>query len=126
MTALEPEFDLSTKSHPREEEKDLKLYFLAVEIINATDLIADLVGLSRDPFVTVTANNQTHETQVIKDNLNPEFNEKKSFCFFHEVTELYFQVWDWDKNKEHDEIGKYMLDISNFFLNLIIQVLKVQ
>jgi len=63
--STEPEFELSTQSARREEEKELNLHFLSIEIINARDLIrGDFgIGVSSDPYVEITANHQTHTSQ---------------------------------------------------------------
>jgi len=111
------EFELSTQSPLREEQKELKLYFLIIEIIKASNLIkADFgIGQTSDPFITVTGNHQSYTTKVIMNNLNPEFNEKTSFCFLEPVKELYFEVWNHNQHLKHDQIGHCTLDVSHFF-----------
>jgi len=49
------------------------------------------------------------------NNLNPDFNEKATFCFFQLVTEVFFQVWDFNKHLKPDKIGNCTLNVANFF-----------
>ena len=91
------------------------IYFLMVKVIGAKDLDRADFGGKSDPFCKVIANKQSWQTKTIMDNLNPKWDEETSFCFFNQVDEIDFVVFDWDKGSKHDEIGKCKLDTSSFY-----------
>lgn len=53
------------------------------------------------------------ESEVIKNNLNPNF--KKSFTvnyFFEENQECHFEVFDYDGNGAHDHLGEAFVSVG--------------
>jgi len=95
-----------------------EIFFLTISVESARDLIkADISGKS-DPFCKVIATTkdtkQSWTTSMIEKELNPQWNEETSFVFFNPVEKIDFEVYDWDKNTKHDEIGNVCLKKGDF------------
>ena len=76
---------------------------LTVHIIEAQNLKPmDLSGTS-DPYVELTCEGQKIETKVVKDSLNPFWDEKFTFAISQGNDDLKITVWDKDKLKKDFE-----------------------
>ncbi|KAG6546961.1 hypothetical protein Mapa_011577 [Marchantia paleacea] len=85
---------------------------LYVTVIKAKDLKKkDFLGKS-DPYVTLTVGDSTQKTQIIMNNLNPEWNETFSLVVDDPETEsLDITVYDWDKVGTHDKLGMLVIPL---------------
>jgi len=71
-----------------------------VTVIKGTDLVAADFNKSSDPYVILTSGAHTqHKTEIIKKNLNPEWNETFTYYLSEAQSELElkFKVMDWDR-----------------------------
>ena len=112
--------------------------FLTVTIKNATNLeAADFNGKS-DPYVLVQAKSITDQklesylkqtakgwkqkTRVIKKELNPTWNEKKTFYSLSYLDKtgqgikLLFKVYDWDMLSR--DVGCFLILLIDYIVNL--------
>lgn len=89
---------------------------IEVELINAENVpAADRTGLS-DPYVRIYVNNEDDRifsSQVQKETLNPEWNERFSFDVA-DVRNTFFKaiVYDWDMGNRDDLLGGYKVNLS--------------
>ncbi|XP_043688571.1 ADP-ribosylation factor GTPase-activating protein AGD12-like isoform X3 [Telopea speciosissima] len=84
---------------------------LKVKVIKGTNLaIRDL--LSSDPYVVLTLGQQTVQTQVIKSNLNPVWNEDLMLSVPQNFGAVKLQVYDYDTFSADDIMGVAEIDIQ--------------
>jgi hypothetical protein len=95
--------------------EDIVLHFVMITISKGTGLPAADIGGKSDPYCLVTANGQTFRTKVIQKTLNPEWNEKTTFCFLDPCEELLFELWDEDDRSKDDVLGEARLPIDSFY-----------
>ena len=88
---------------------------ICVNLISAKDLIkSDIIGLS-DPYCIVKIGNQILKSKVIKNNLNPHWDEKLMFSWDGK-SPLIINVMDKDKFKKD---GNLSFLLSFFFHHLL-------
>ena len=88
---------------------------LNLNIISGSGLLsADRNGKS-DPFVEIYVNRQkVFKSKIIKKTLDPVWNEKTSIRIPSlSRTELLFNVMDWDRAGDNDELGMTVLDTKS-------------
>ncbi|KAH7572673.1 hypothetical protein ACOSP7_015904 [Xanthoceras sorbifolium] len=69
---------------------------------------------SSDPYVVLKLGNQTAKTKVINSCLNPVWNEELNFSLTEPVGVLYLEVFDKDRFKADDKMGKAYLNLQPF------------
>eukprot|EP00829_Urostomides_striatus_P010690 TRINITY_DN2539_c0_g1_i1.p1 TRINITY_DN2539_c0_g1~~TRINITY_DN2539_c0_g1_i1.p1 ORF type:complete len:295 (+),score=88.38 TRINITY_DN2539_c0_g1_i1:63-947(+) len=72
----------------------------------------DVNGLS-DPYTIVTYASQAAKTRIIKNTLNPNWNEVFSFTVIDEKEKIHVAVWDEDTIKKDDFEGTCELEIPD-------------
>ncbi|SMN18742.1 similar to Saccharomyces cerevisiae YML072C TCB3 Lipid-binding protein, localized to the bud via specific mRNA transport [Maudiozyma saulgeensis] len=88
---------------------------LNLNIVSGTGLLsADRNGKS-DPFVTIYVNRQkVFKSKTIKKTLDPVWNEKTSVRIQSlSRDELLFNVLDWDRTGDNDDLGVTILDMKS-------------
>lgn len=88
---------------------------LNLNIISGTGLLsADRNGKS-DPFVTIFVNRQkVYKSKIIKKSLDPVWNERTSIRIPSlSRDELLFNVMDWDRTGDNDELGMAVFDLKS-------------
>lgn len=82
-----------------------------VNIVRGTDLaVRDMV--SSDPYVILTLGNQSMKTRVIKNNLNPVWNERLMLSIPEDIPPLKLLVYDKDTFSTDDFMGSAEIDIQ--------------
>ncbi|KAL1564343.1 putative ADP-ribosylation factor GTPase-activating protein agd11 [Salvia divinorum] len=82
-----------------------------VNIVRGTDLaVRDMV--SSDPYVILNLGNQSMKTRVIKNNLNPVWNEKLMLSIPEDIPPLKLLVYDKDTFSTDDFMGSAEIDIQ--------------
>lgn len=79
---------------------------LRVQVYEAKELVnVDVVGKS-DPYATLRVGDEEHKTQVMKDNLNPVWNEVFEFVVHDKETGLLkINVVDQERFGKHEPVG---------------------
>lgn len=85
--------------------------FIKVNVVKGSDLAIRDVR-SSDPYVMLTLGNQSVKTRVIKNNLNPVWNEKLMLSIPDDVPPLIVNVFDKDKFSTDDHMGEAEIDIQ--------------
>ncbi|XP_076904942.1 putative ADP-ribosylation factor GTPase-activating protein AGD11 [Bidens hawaiensis] len=83
---------------------------IKVKVVRGTDLAIRDVR-SSDPYVMLSLGNQSVKTRVIKNNLNPVWNERLMLSIPEDVPPLILSVYDKDKFTEDDFMGEAEIDI---------------
>ncbi|XP_074582034.1 putative ADP-ribosylation factor GTPase-activating protein AGD11 isoform X1 [Curcuma longa] len=84
---------------------------IKVDVIRGTNLaIRDMV--SSDPYVILSLGHQSMKTRVIKNNLNPVWNEKLMLSIPDPIPPLKLQVYDKDTFSTDDHMGEAEIDIQ--------------
>ncbi|KAI4303668.1 hypothetical protein MLD38_039268 [Melastoma candidum] len=84
---------------------------LKVMVLKGTNLaIRDM--LSSDPYVILTLGNQTVQTNVIKSNLNPVWNQELMLSVPQDYGPLKLQVYDHDTFSADDIMGEAEIDLQ--------------
>ncbi|KAI3800702.1 hypothetical protein L1987_28796 [Smallanthus sonchifolius] len=83
---------------------------IKVNVVSGTNLAIRDVR-SSDPYVMLSLGNQSMKTRVIKNNLNPVWNEKLMFSIPSDIPPLKVNVFDKDKFSTDDFMGKAEIDI---------------
>ena len=89
-----------------------------VTIIKGTDLVAaDFGNKSSDPYVILTSPHTQHKTEIIKKNLNPEWNETFTYYLSEAQSELElkFKVMDWDRFSK--DVSLFHMSVENVVWN---------
>ncbi|KAI7735191.1 hypothetical protein M8C21_030848 [Ambrosia artemisiifolia] len=82
-----------------------------VNVVRGINLVIRDVR-SSDPYVMLSLGNQSVKTRVIKNNLNPVWNEKLMLSIPEDVPPLIVNVFDKDKFTEDDFMGEAKIDIK--------------
>jgi len=85
-----------------------------IEVVSAKNLpITDLDGLS-DPYVVFNFGNHKYQTSVCSNTLSPVWNELFVISVTNEddMNEFKFYIYDKDKMKTDDQVGKYEYDLK--------------
>ncbi|GAA0181663.1 GTPase-activating protein [Lithospermum erythrorhizon] len=86
------------------------LGLMKVNVVKGTNLaVRDMV--SSDPYVVIALGNQTLKTRVIKNTLNPVWNECLMFSIPGDIPPLKVLVYDKDKFTADDFMGEAEIDI---------------
>lgn len=84
---------------------------IKVNIVRGTNLaVRDM--MSSDPYVMISLGNQSVKTRVIKNNLNPVWNEKLMLSIPENIPPLKLIVYDKDTFKTDDFMGEAEIDIQ--------------
>ncbi|KAI3824611.1 hypothetical protein L1987_06075 [Smallanthus sonchifolius] len=84
---------------------------IKVKVVRGTNLVIRDVR-SSDPYVMLSLGNQSVKTRVIKNNLNPVWNEKLMLSIPEDVPPLKVNVFDKDKFSTDDPMGEAEIDIE--------------
>ncbi|KAK1422816.1 hypothetical protein QVD17_18105 [Tagetes erecta] len=84
---------------------------IKVKVVRGTNLVIRDVR-SSDPYVMLSLGNQTVKTRVIKNNLNPIWNEKLMLSIPEDVPHLKVNVFDKDKFSTDDPMGEAEIDLE--------------
>eukprot|EP00759_Apiculatamorpha_spiralis_P042250 PhF_6_TR40443/c10_g1_i1/m.60379 len=85
---------------------------LSVTVLGCRDLESKDTFGSSDPYVKLTAGGKTFKTKVIKNNVNPNFNEQFTFYIADpNMEQLRIEVMDSDTFSD-DTIGVYSLSLA--------------
>ncbi|KAI7738930.1 hypothetical protein M8C21_031816 [Ambrosia artemisiifolia] len=83
---------------------------IKVNVVSGTNLVIRDMR-SSDPYVMLSLGSQSVKTRVIKNNLNPVWNEKLMLSIPHDVPPLKVNVFDKDKFSTDDYMGEADIDI---------------
>ncbi|KAG9443683.1 hypothetical protein H6P81_015023 [Aristolochia fimbriata] len=84
---------------------------IKVNVVRGTNLaVRDVV--TSDPYVILTLGHQSMKTRVIKNNLNPVWNERIMLSIPDPVPPLKLQVYDKDTFSTDDRMGEAEIDIQ--------------
>lgn len=84
---------------------------IKVNVVRGTNLaVRDIV--TSDPYVILSLGNQSMKTRVIKNNLNPVWNERLMLSIPEHIPPLKLIVYDKDKFKTDDFMGEAEIDIQ--------------
>ncbi|XP_068659292.1 probable ADP-ribosylation factor GTPase-activating protein AGD11 isoform X1 [Aristolochia californica] len=84
---------------------------IKVNVVRGTNLaVRDVV--TSDPYVILTLGHQSMKTRVIKNNLNPVWNERIMLSIPEPVPPLKLQVYDKDTFSADDRMGEAEIDIQ--------------
>ena len=87
---------------------------LCIHLLSAKQLARmDVLG-SSDPYCILQIGQQTMKSKVIKNNLNPNWNETLMFSW-DGISPLIINVMDKDRFKQDDHIGMLNFDISSLY-----------
>lgn len=92
-------------------EDALEVYDVQLQILSGQGLPSKDIGGKSDPFVKISIAGQRAQTKVVKNSLDPEFNESFSFRFFSNPRSLRFEVMDEDK-LSNDKMGAVDFDLG--------------
>ncbi|KAL0379820.1 UNVERIFIED_CONTAM: putative ADP-ribosylation factor GTPase-activating protein AGD11 [Sesamum angustifolium] len=105
-----PEHKSTKKSHSMAGMVEF-VGLITVNILRGTNLaVRDMV--SSDPYVILSLGNQSTKTRVIKNNLNPVWNEKLMLSIPESVPPLKLLVYDKDTFSTDDFMGDAEIDIQ--------------
>jgi len=93
----------------------VQIFLINIHIQKATNLVkADTFGKS-DPYVRVSAFKTDYQTKVIKDDLNPVWEEPCEMTFFNDPKQLKFEVFDFDEGigaGKDDPLGDAVVNLD--------------
>ncbi|XP_054814575.1 probable ADP-ribosylation factor GTPase-activating protein AGD11 [Prosopis cineraria] len=84
---------------------------IKVNVVKGTNLVVRDVVTS-DPYVTLSLGHQSVKTRVIKNNLNPVWNESLMLSIPHNIPPLKVHVYDKDTFSTDDFMGEAEIDIQ--------------
>jgi len=114
---------LDTELGKAVDDANLTLYFINMVVISASDLVnKDGVIVDKsDPYCEVRVGEISDKTNIIRNDLNPVWNEKMSFFVPKKPDFITFHVFDDDSNRaiatKDDSCGVAKLEISDLFTN---------
>lgn len=79
----------------------------------------DVLG-SSDPYCILQIGQQTMKSKVIKNNINPNWNENLMFSW-DGISPLVINVMDRDRFKKDDQLGMLLFDISTLYIAGMLQ-----
>ncbi|KAL9651564.1 hypothetical protein ABK040_001509 [Willaertia magna] len=102
---------------------------ICVRVIQANNLDNKDYFTKSDPFVIIKFANQQKETTIQMNTLNPSFNETFKFQIPKDLdlTKEYleFEVYDYDRMKDNDFIGKAFVPVTSFMYDKTPQLVDV-
>jgi len=94
-------------------ESDSDLWGVTVRLFRAHSLKAsDLLTRSSDPFVILRVDGVAQQSQVVKHNCNPVFNETFTWLTRAKPKRLDIEVQDWDRLTKNESLGTTQLDLT--------------
>lgn len=99
------------------DDADLTLYFVNMVVVSATDLPnvdMALVGKT-DAYCEVAVGGVHDRTRMVKDDLNPVWNERMSFFVPKKPEAMTFAVRDRDTKNKDDDVGTAEFEFGSFF-----------
>lgn len=100
----------------QQQRKDaLEVFDIELQVLSGRKLPSKDIGGKSDPFIKITIAGETVQTKVIKNSLNPSWNETFSFRFFSDPKAIRFDVMDEDKVSD-DKMG-----VANFNLSTLLK-----
>ncbi|BFZ58144.1 phosphatidylserine decarboxylase [Savitreella phatthalungensis] len=90
---------------------------LKVKLIRARNLAAkDRRSRKSDPYLLLRFNNSTASTKVISNNLDPVWDETKTFPLHKSHGyRLEIVAWDWDRFSSKDYLGEFTINLKQHF-----------
>ena len=89
---------------------------VTVQALSAKNLPAKDIGGSSDPYVKIVAGKATTKSKTVMKQLNPVWNEtlQLEHVDVHDIESktLKVEVWDWDRFKPNDLIGRAEIDLA--------------
>eukprot|EP01113_Clastostelium_recurvatum_P025056 TRINITY_DN3006_c0_g1_i6.p1 TRINITY_DN3006_c0_g1~~TRINITY_DN3006_c0_g1_i6.p1 ORF type:complete len:885 (+),score=212.06 TRINITY_DN3006_c0_g1_i6:157-2655(+) len=87
---------------------------LAVRVLDARNLPQrNKDGSGADPYLEIAFQGTVKKTKVIKQNLNPVWNEEFLF-HYHDAPESFtVKCYDWDLLREHDYMGQFEVHLKD-------------
>eukprot|EP00010_Vexillifera_abyssalis_P009306 CAMPEP_0201545770 /NCGR_PEP_ID=MMETSP0173_2-20130828/2197_1 /ASSEMBLY_ACC=CAM_ASM_000268 /TAXON_ID=218659 /ORGANISM="Vexillifera sp., Strain DIVA3 564/2" /LENGTH=645 /DNA_ID=CAMNT_0047954261 /DNA_START=29 /DNA_END=1966 /DNA_ORIENTATION=- len=95
--------------------KALKHYgtkFLRMNVMCAKNLPAADSGGTSDPYAIVKIEKKQYKTETISKNCNPEWNEQWTWILPNASTQVWVEVWDWDRIGKDNFLGKLKIPIT--------------
>ncbi|XP_062981947.1 extended synaptotagmin-2 isoform X2 [Elgaria multicarinata webbii] len=91
----------------------LRIHFIEAQDLEGKDTyLKGLVKGKSDPYGIIRVGNQIFQTKVIKENLNPKWNEVyEALVYEHPGQELEIELFDEDPDKD-DFLGSLMIDLT--------------
>ncbi|XP_075778851.1 extended synaptotagmin-2 isoform X2 [Pelodiscus sinensis] len=91
----------------------LRIHFLEAQDLEAKDTyLKGIVKGKSDPYGIIRVGNQIFQSKVIKENLNPKWNEVyEALVYEHPGQELEIELFDEDPDKD-DFLGSLMIDLT--------------
>merc|ERR1712176_599735 len=93
---------------------------LSIKVVRATkvkNVASGFLGDVSDPYCQITVGSETVKTNVIKNNLNPEWNEQvevKIDPHSNRSTEAVFEVMSYNFTSKSSPLGSLKLPLSTF------------
>ncbi|XP_044281264.1 extended synaptotagmin-2 isoform X3 [Varanus komodoensis] len=91
----------------------LRIHFIEAQDLEGKDTyLKGIVKGKSDPYGIIRVGNQIFQTKVIKENLNPKWNEVyEALVYEHPGQELEIELFDEDPDKD-DFLGSLMIDLT--------------
>ncbi|XP_053569804.1 extended synaptotagmin-2 isoform X2 [Bombina bombina] len=91
----------------------LRIHFIeAQDLMGKDTYMKGLVKGKSDPYGVIRVGNQVFQTKVIKENLNPKWNEVyEALVYEHPGQELEIELFDEDTDKD-DFLGSLLIDLA--------------
>uniref|UniRef100_H0VFT7 Extended synaptotagmin-2 n=1 Tax=Cavia porcellus TaxID=10141 RepID=H0VFT7_CAVPO len=91
----------------------LRIHFIEAQDLQGKDtFLKGLVKGKSDPYGIIRVGNQIFQSKVIKENLNPKWNEVyEALVYEHPGQELEIELFDEDPDKD-DFLGSLMIDLT--------------
>lgn len=99
----------------QQREEALEVFDIELQVLSGRKLPSKDIGGKSDPFIKISIADETVQTKVIKNSLNPSWNETFSFRFFSNPKSIRFDVMDEDKVSD-DKMG-----IANFNISTLLK-----
>uniref|UniRef100_A0A7N0UBS7 ADP-ribosylation factor GTPase-activating protein AGD11 n=1 Tax=Kalanchoe fedtschenkoi TaxID=63787 RepID=A0A7N0UBS7_KALFE len=88
-----------------------------VNVVRGTNLATrDLLRMTSDPYVILSLGEQTVRTNIIRNNLNPVWNQSLMLSIPEHIPPLKLAVYDKDTFSSDDYMGEAEIDIAPMFL----------
>uniref|UniRef100_A0A2P2LN77 C2 domain-containing protein n=1 Tax=Rhizophora mucronata TaxID=61149 RepID=A0A2P2LN77_RHIMU len=92
---------------------------LKIHVLRGVNLaVRDLWRRSSDPYVLVKTGKHKLKTRVVKQNLNPEWNESLTFAIGDPNLPVRLEVYDKDTFSRDDKMGNAEFSIAPFMVAL--------
>ncbi|KAF7654454.1 hypothetical protein LDENG_00069620 [Lucifuga dentata] len=103
----------TTPSHNFGSEGLLRIHLLEAQSLVAKDnLMGGMVKGKSDPYVKINIGGVTFKSRMIKENLNPTWNEMYELVLSrHGVQEIHFEVFDKDLDSD-DFLGRFSVQLN--------------